>query len=146
MITDAESLIRAEEGVSNPVELDTLGFPTGGIGHKDSTLVVGTVLSEGQIAAWFAADFISHSDGIKARWPAFYTLDPVRQAYVVSAAFQLGVGGILGFPHTLGCLAVGDWQGAHDGALASKWHQQTPARCERAAMAFLTGAFQQIPA
>jgi lysozyme len=145
MINDAESLIRAEEGVSNPVELDTLGFPTGGVGHKDSTLVVGTVLSEEQISAWFASDFISHSDGIKARWPAYYTLDPVRQAYVVSMAFQLGVSGVLGFPHTLGCLSAGDWQGAHDGVLASLWHQQTPNRCERCAMALLTGEYQQIP-
>jgi len=145
MIDDAETLLTAEEGRRNVVYPDQFGYPTCGIGHKDSSMRIGDVVSDEQVDAWFAADFTNAAGAISARWPAFSTLDVVRQSYVISLAFQLGTDGALAFHHTLDCLAAGDWQGAHDGALASKWHQQTPARCERAAMAFLTGAFQQIP-
>lgn len=145
MIYDAESLLTAEEGRRNFVYPDQFGYPTAGIGHKDSAMHIGDAVSDEQVDAWFASDFTTASTAIAARWPPFASLDPVRQAYVVSMAFQLGVNGALAFHHTLGCLAAADWQGAHDGALASAWHQQTPARSERAANAFLSGEWQQIP-
>jgi lysozyme len=145
MIADAESLLVAEEGRKNYVYPDQFGYPTGGIGHKDTSMTIGACVSDAQIDAWFAADVAVAKNGIAAHWPAITSLDPVRQAYVVSMAFQLGVGGVLGFSHMLVCLAAGDWQGAHDGALASVWHKQTPGRCERAATAFLTGQWQQVP-
>jgi len=72
-------------------------------------------------------------------------LDAVRQAYLVSMEFQLGTSGVLLFRHLLAALAAGDWLGAQQNALASDWHKQTPERCERAAQAFFTGEFQQIP-
>jgi GH24 family phage-related lysozyme (muramidase) len=147
MITDAESLLVAEEGRETEAYIDSKGFWTNGIGHKytDGRPHPGEVWSDAKVDAVFAVDFAYARDGIAAHWPAINSLDPVRQAYVVSMAFQLGVGGVLGFPHMLGCLAASDWQGAHDAALASKWHQETPERCERAAAAFLTGQWQQVP-
>lgn len=105
---------------------------------------IGNYVSDAQVDAWFAADYLHARDGIALHWPAIHALDAVRQAYVVSMAFQMGVGGALGFPHTLACLASGDWQGAHDGVIASAWHKQTPERDERCAMAFMTGEWQQI--
>lgn len=148
MIHDAESLIEGEESRRRIAYWDN-AVPrnaTNGIGHKDNSMIVGvTTWNDARIDAVFAIDFAHARDGIAAHWPAMRSLDEVRQAYVVSAAFQMGVTGILGFPHTLACLATADWQGAHDGVLASKWHQQTPGRAERCAMAFLTGQWQQIP-
>lgn len=147
MIHDAESLLIAEEGRETESYVDNLGFWTNGIGHKytDGLEHAGDVWDEAKVDAVFAVDFAHARDGIAAHWPAVRALDAVRQAYVVSMAFQMGVGGVLGFPHTLGCLAAGDWQGAHDGVLSSKWHQQTPERSGRCAEAFLTGQWQQIP-
>lgn len=147
MIHDAESLLVGEEGRETVAYPDTRGFASNGIGHKytDGQPHLGEVWSDAKVDAVFAVDFAHARDGIAAHWPHIKSLDPVRQAYVVSMAFQMGVDGVLGFPHTLGCLAAGDWQGAHDGVLASKWHQQTPERAERCAQAFLTGQWQQIP-
>lgn len=145
MIHDAESLLENEEGCENTAYLDSEGKPSIGIGHYDPRLVPGvTTWTDAQVEAQFEADFIRARDGIAKAWPAISKLDAVRQAYVVSMAFQLGVAGVLGFPRMLSALAAGAWQSAYDEALASKWHSQTPARCERAARAFFTGQWQQI--
>lgn len=147
LIHDAESLLVGEEGRETEAYVDNLGFWTNGIGHKyaDGLAHPREVWDEAKVDAIFAVDFAHARDGIAAHWPPMRDLDEVRQAYVVSAAFQMGVAGILGFPHTLACLAAGDHQGAHDGVLASRWHQQTQGRAERCAEAFLTGQWQQIP-
>ena len=147
MITDNESLLVAEEGRETEAYIDSLGFWTNGIGHKytDGQPHAGEIWSDEKVDAVFAVDFAYARDGIAAHWPAISGLDPVRQAYVVSMAFQMGVGGVLGFPHTLGCLAAGDWIGAHSGVLASKWATQTAGRAGRCASAFLTGEWQQVP-
>jgi len=146
MIQDAESLLVAEEGRETEAYIDNRGFWTNGIGHKytDGQPHPGEVWSDEKVDAVFAVDFAYARDGTAAHWPPVQSLDPVRQAYVVSMAFQMGVGGVLGFPHTLGCLAAGDWTGAHAGVLQSKWATQTPARAARCAAAFLTGEWQQI--
>lgn len=148
MIRDAESLVGTEEGRRHVAYWDnaTPRNATNGIGHKDNSMVVGvTTWDDAKIDATFASDMATHSRGIRARWPAFDALDVVRQAYVISMAFQMGVTGATGFAHTLSCLARKDWQGAHDGVLASAWVHQTPERAERCAMAFLTGQWQQVP-
>lgn len=145
MIHDTESLLTGEEGRRNVVYPDQYGYPTAGIGHKDTSMRIGAYVTDAQIDDWFTADVIHASDGIALHWPAIRQLDEVRRAYVISMAFQMGVAGALGFPHTLACLAAGDWQGAHDGVIASKWHGQTKARAERCAEAFLSGSWQQIP-
>lgn len=145
MIKDAESLLREEEDERDVAYLDSEGKPTIGIGHYDPRLIPDvTTWTAAQVAAQFEADFIRARDGIARAWPAILCLDVVRQAYVVSMAFQLGVAGVLGFPRLLAALSSGAWQGAHDEALHSKWHKQTPARCERAAAAFFSGQWQQI--
>lgn len=145
MIRDAQSLLTSEEGRRNVAYPDSEGKATIGIGHYDQRLVPGvTTWTDEQVDAQFHADFVRARDGIAKAWPQIAGLDQVRQAYVVSMAFQLGVAGVLGFPRMLAALAAHAWQSAHDEALASKWHLQTPARCERAARAFFSGQWQQI--
>ena len=147
MISDAESLLVAEEGRETEAYIDNLGFWTNGIGHKytDGQPHPGEVWDDAKVDAVFAVDFAYARDGIAAHWPPVKSLDPVRQAYVVSMAFQMGIGGVLGFPHTLACLAAGDWLGAQAGVIQSKWYSQTPGRAERCGEAFLTGQWQQKP-
>jgi lysozyme len=69
----------------------------------------------------------------------FGSLNPARQAALVSMAFQMGRAGLEGFNRMLLCIRAGDWQGAQDNALDSKWARQTPARAERIARMILTG-------
>lgn len=54
-------------------------------------------------------------------------------------AFQMGRAKLEGFNRMLLCVRAGDWQGAYDNALDSKWARQTPARANRIATMLLTG-------
>jgi lysozyme len=69
-------------------------------------------------------------------------LNEARFNALVNMAFQLGIKGLLGFRHTLSLIREGDWQGAHDAMLESKWAKQTPARAKRIAKQILTGVMQ----
>lgn len=146
MIHDAESLLCGEEGRRSVAYPDSRGKPTIGIGHYDQNLVVGvTTWTDAQIDAQFSADYVHARDGIARAWPQIHALDEVRRDYLISMAFQLGVSGVLMFRRLLAALAAGEWQSAHDEAMASDWYAQTPARCERAAASFLSGQWQEIP-
>ena len=69
----------------------------------------------------------------------FNRLDEVRQMAVVNMCFQLGVAGCLSFRKMWAALEAGDYQLAHDEALDSRWHRQTPNRARRVANVLLTG-------
>lgn len=69
----------------------------------------------------------------------FGTLNPARQAALVSMAFQMGRDGLADFNRMLLAVRAGDWENAHANALDSKWARQTPARAQRIAKMLLTG-------
>ena len=59
------------------------------------------------------------------------------QVALLDMAYQLGAEGVCGFTRLLRAVAAADWQRAHDEALASRWDEETPHRCERVAERFL---------
>lgn len=136
---NAEGLIGAEEGRANVTYLDTRGIPTWGIGHKDLTSKVGDTWTDDQIDAAFNADYARASTGIAASLPWWDQLDEVRQAYLVSMAFQMGVQGVLEFHHTLAAIQAQQWNQAAQGIRSSDWFTQTPGRAGRCALAMLDG-------
>ena len=69
-------------------------------------------------------------------------LSPLRQDCLVNMAYNMGVQGLLAFHHTLGSIAIGEWQDAHDGMLASAWAHQVPNRAKRLAQQMLTNVHQ----
>ena len=139
-----EGLIGFEEGRRHDAYLDTRGLWTIGIGHKfvDTASHEGESWDDAKIDAVFAEDYQHAHDGIKAALPWFDTLDPVRQAYVISMAFQMGVAGVLQFKQTLDALRDQRWNDAAGGVRDSLWHRQTFLRAERCARAFETGEWQ----
>lgn len=147
MISDAKSLITGEEGRRNVAYKDSLGNWTNGIGHfyDDEADHADDWWPDVKVDAVFSADFANACNSISAHWAPFKGLDVVRQAYLVSMTFQLGLHKTLGFVHMLSDLAAGQWVLAASAAKASEWHAETPARCERAAGAFESGQWQQIP-
>lgn len=64
--------------------------------------------------------------------------DP-RISVLLSMAYQMGLDGLAAFKNTLGAMGKGDWLGAKNGMLASKWAKQTPNRAKRHAEQMLTG-------
>lgn len=139
---NAEGLIQFEEGRKSVGYLDTRGIPTIGIGHTGKEVYVGLVWTDQQIDGAFLRDYDTALNGITAALPWVSGLDEVRKAVLVSMAFQMGVHGVLGFPRALAAMRDQRWNDAAGELRASDWHAQTPARCERAARAVETGAWQ----
>lgn len=139
---NAEGLIQFEEGRRSVAYLDTRGIPTIGIGHTGKEVHLGLTWSDQEIDAAFWRDFETAKLGISRALPWFDGLDEVRQAVVVSMAFQMGVHGVLQFQHTLAALRDQRWNDAAGGIRSSAWYTQTHARAERAARAIETGEWQ----
>ena len=141
-VNNVESLIASEEGLRHDAYRDTLDVWTIGIGHAGPEVHEGLMWGDGQIDAQFERDVATAHDGLKASLPWLDALDDVRKAYLISMAFQLGVHGVLGFPHMLAALRDQRWSDAAGGARDSLWHKQTFQRAERCARAFETGEWQ----
>jgi lysozyme len=90
----------------------------------------------------FLADYGDAYRGIVAALPWFSQLDEVRQAVLISMAFQMGVHGVLEVPRMLGALRDQRWNAAAGEIRNSDWYTQTHARAERAARAIETGEWQ----
>lgn len=134
--------LEREEGRRYVAYLDTLGVPTIGIGHTGPDVHMGLIWTSQEVDTAFAKD-VSHAiAGVEARLPWTADLDDARIGALVNMCFQLGIGGLLKFSGTLAAIKAGEWQQAHDHALASKWAQQTPARAKRVALQLLTGIWQ----
>jgi len=141
---NAEGLIQCEEGRRSVAYKDSRGLWSNGIGHKytDGLDHEGEIWSDAKIDAQFAQDYGDAFRGVVAALPWFVDLDEVRQAVVISMAFQMGVRGLLGFKNTLAAIRDQRWNDAAGGIRASEWYRQTQARAERAARAIETGAWQ----
>ena len=139
---NAEGLIQFEEGRRASAYLDTRGVPTIGIGHTGKEVYIGLQWTDAQIDDAFWRDFNIAKDGMTATLSWFPKLDEVRQAVLISMAFQMGVHGVLGFTHTLAAIRDQRWNDAAGGIRASAWYTQTHARAERAARAIETGEWQ----
>lgn len=109
---------------------DHLGWWTIGIGRLIDKRKGGGITSE-------EADYLKLNDvrKVKAqlddRLPWWRDLDPVRQRAIQNMAFQLGIGGLLGFRNTLAKIRAGDYDGAAANMAASLWAKQTPDRARR---------------
>lgn len=139
---NAEGLIQFEEGRRSVGYLDTRGIPTIGIGHTGREVYVGLVWTDQQIDAAFLRDYDTAAHGLLPALPWFPSLDEVRQAVLISMAFQMGVHGVLEFQHTLQAVRDQRWNDAAGGIRSSRWYTQTHARAERAARAIETGEWQ----
>jgi lysozyme len=70
---------------------------------------------------------------LDARLPWWRGLDEVRQRVIANMAFNLGTAGLLGFKNTLRKVEAGDYLGAAQGMLSSKWAAQVGPRALRLA-------------
>lgn len=71
--------------------------------------------------------------------PWWRQLSEARQAVLLNMAFNLGVGGLLGFRRTLQAVREQRWQDARNGMLASKWAGQVGRRASELAEQMLAG-------
>ena len=111
-----------------------------GIGHTAPGICNGTTWTDAQVDAAFQADVARATAGCVAKLsPWFGRLNEARQDVLIGMAFQMGVGGLMGFVHTLASVRDGRYAEAAAGIRSSKWGAQTPGRAGRMADQMLTG-------
>jgi len=69
-------------------------------------------------------------------WPR---LSHMRQEVLTEMAYQLGSAGLANFRLMLAAIEADDYETAADEMIDSRWHEQTPARCEELAAIMRTG-------
>lgn len=111
----------------------TIGYGhTGGISS-------GVVWTENQASDQLLADASRAASGVLTALPWVATLDSVRQDALYNMAFNLGVNGLIDFPHTLDMIKSGQWARAVAAMMASTWASEVGQRATRLAHMILTG-------
>jgi lysozyme len=140
-----EAELRRDEGVRYVPYLDTATPPrrTCGVGHNMDVSPLPAdwkfPLSDTQVDQILARDIATTLAKLDKVLPWWRSLDEVRQRVVANMAFNLGIGGLLGFKNTLAAMQRGSYAVAAAGMLSSKWAGQVGARAKRLAQAMESG-------
>lgn len=138
MIANITDQLRRDEDEVLHVYTDSLGFATIGVGRLIDSRKGGGITVE-ESAYLLSNDIKRKTIEVIHALPWAENLDPVRFFVLVNMAFQMGTDGLLGFKNTLLLIQAGNWDKAAENMILSKWHSQTPARCERLAKQLKTG-------
>jgi lysozyme len=76
---------------------------------------------------------------LSVRWPAFLSLDGVRQQAIANLAYNLGVGGLMTFTRFRNLCEEGDWIGAGADLETTPWFGEVGARGYRIQKMIVTG-------
>lgn len=134
-----EQLLSQEEGRERLAYRDSRGYLTIGVGALIDANVAGAFgLCDAAISAQFSHDS-SAARMIASTWPNFSTLNPIRQAVLISMAYQLG-NKPRGWPRFMAALERQDFQDAAQQGADSNWFRiQTPNRAMREMTMLRTG-------
>ena len=132
-----EQLIRDEEERLK-VYTDSVGVPTIGVGRN----LRDKGISKAESAFMLDNDIAEYTWAVGAALPWLGQLDEVRQEVLVNMAFNMGVGGLLGFKRTLASVKSGAYERASVEMMESKWAQQVGPRAHRLAKQMRTGERQ----
>jgi len=130
-----ECQLKIHEGVKYVSYLDSLGLPTGGIGHllranEITQYPVPTPISVETVSTWFKEDA---QTSIKAAQvllgiDVWGDLSDVRKRAVADLAYNLGQGRLAKFVRFLAAMKAGDYNAAGESLRNSKWFTQVARR------------------
>lgn len=133
--------IKLREGVKNVIYIDTLGKPTGGVGHlldpkERKKFPIGTMLKDSVIENWLTEDIQEALEACNSQCTILGLYDKDFKIALTSVNFQLGTKWYKKFPNAWKCLCNGEYQKAIDELLYynkekeeySLWYKQTPTR------------------
>lgn len=141
MITNIRDQLRRDEGCILHAYNDSLGFLTIGCGRLIDQRKGGGITEE-EAEYLLTNDIKRKTIEVIHALPWSENLDPVRFFVLINMAFQMGTEGLLGFKNTLSLIQGGNFDRAAENMVLSKWHSQTPERCERLAKQMRTGEWQ----
>jgi lysozyme len=145
--------LKFEEGIRLKMYPCTKGKRTIGIGHNmdarpffpGTRKKIPDTITVDQALLLFREDTDDLLFDMALHWSYIKELSPVRRDAILNMAFQLGCSRLMGFKKMLKALEMGNYQEAHDQALDSNWHKQTPARAKRVAGQFTTNQYYKVP-
>lgn len=131
--------LKTDEGCKLYAYTDSLGFLTIGYGRLIDRRKGGQIsLDE---ALYLLQNDIARVERELAPYAWFNAQDGVRQAALCDMSFNLGINGLLHFPHFLGFMQVNDYVHAVGELRNTPWHQQVGARADRIIKMIDTGAW-----
>ena len=139
-----EALLTLREGVKYKVYYDSLGKPTGGIGHlllPSDGLVVGQAIPDATVKRWFTHDGATAMDCAVTQAKQAGITSQAFLPYLASVCYQLGGGWTHRFPSTWALIVAGRYEEAAVALGTSLWAKQTPVR-----VADFVGALHRLPA
>lgn len=138
-----DAILLADEGDKLTAYPDPLtkGAPwTIGIGHTGPEVHPGLVWTQQQVDFAHQLDKATAWQGCYDHFePWFRALTEARQIVLVCMVYQMGIGRVLEFAHTLAAVRTGDYAAAAAGMKDSAWGRQTPLRVDRLAAMMETG-------
>lgn len=135
-MNNVTELVTKHEGTRLKPYLDTVGKWSLGTGRNISDVGISQCEADFMLANDLTA---CHEDLVKFWW--FTPLDEVRQAVLLDLRFNLGLAGLLHFPHFLSAVGKQDWATAKAELLDSTWAGQVGARATEDAEMILTGVW-----
>lgn len=130
--------LKRDEGVKLHPYKDSMGKLTIGVGRNLDD--VGISMDEAEM---LLANDIQHAiNSIDATFPWAMGLDSARKDALTNMAFNMGIGGLMGFRKFLAAMQSGDYNTAADEMLDSQWAKQVPNRAYRLSVQIRTGAYQ----
>ncbi len=131
MYDELKNRIKKHEGFRDVMYLDSLGKKTIGYGHlvTEDGILPGIQYSKKELDELFEKDF---STALRDATKLVSHLDLPNEAFnvVIEMCFQLGLPKVTKFVNFLDALKKYDYNRAANEMLLSKWHEQTPARCQ----------------
>ena len=127
--------LRRDEGVRYEPYDDTVGVKTVGVGHNLMAKPLGLIypLTDAEVDRILALDIADTIEDLDDKLPWWRELSEVRQRALANMAFNMGIGGLLGFRNTLAAIMAGRYDAAAKGMEDSKWARQVGKRAERLA-------------
>ncbi len=132
--------LMGDEGLRRAAYRDGGGVWTIGYGHTGPEVRAGMVWRLGKIIDTLLEDIAIAQSELDDKLPWWRTLDDVRQDVMVELAFNLGIGGLLGFHQALAAIQAGRWAAAAGEMLASAWAGEVGARACRLAALMRNGS------
>lgn len=130
--------LKRDEGMRLKPYTDTVGKVTIGIGRN----LTDNGISEYEAELLLQHDITNASQQLRENLPWTDGLDDVRRAVLTNMAFNMGIHSLMGFKNTLALIQAGDYAGAAQAMLNSKWATQVGPRAHRLSIQLETGVWQ----
>jgi len=132
-----QTQLSIDEGVVYEVYLDSLGYPTFGIGHlilekdQEDGINIGTPVSKARVTEVFQSDLDTAISECKVLYGMWCTFPDEVQEILVNMMFNLGRPRLSRFRNFKKAVDAHDWKQAAIDGRDSKWYRQVGNRAER---------------